>query len=479
MFASRATMFRWHSWLGLATGVFMLLIAWSGSIAVFNDEIGWLVTPELRAEPARGVRSLDQVLTAMQSRFPGRRLDLHIQSGPHWAHTGYVYETGATRFVHIDPASAAITRVDTMSGYTWNAVYFIRQLHVRLLMGFWGRVFVGLFGVTLVLSIVTSLWIYRDWLRSLVRVRRGYARRIFHMDLHKIVGAWTLVINLIFGVTGAVLGLENLYNRVRPRRSAAVATPAPALPALPAGLSAGEAAAAVSRLDPEFVPTVLQYNPQNTVVVVRGDHPGVLIAKDASAYRIDLATGAVLERQDARRARWSTYLYNTLDPLHFGYFGDKWSNTASYAIKILWCVLGLTPGVLGITGGYMWWLRRQRALAAAAARDGVMVPAQSPAARNPRPGWSSLPGVIVFLAIGYSLQAVVWDRGWAMSELLWQHWIVKPVCLVAVAFPVTLLMLAAGRALWGSVGTRSARAGALLATVPLGALYLLAVSLFN
>lgn len=66
-----------------------------------------------------------------------------------------------------------------------------------------------------------------------------------------------------------------------------------------------------------------------------------------------------------------------------------------------------------------------------------------------------------------------------MSELLWQHWIVKPVCLVAVAFPVTLLMLAAGRALWGSVGTRSARAGALLATVPLGALYLLAVSLFN
>mgnify|MGYP006178762645 CR=1 FL=1 len=37
-----------------------------------------------------------------------------------------------------------MTRADVMSGYTWNVVYFIRQLHVRLLMGFWGRVFVGM-----------------------------------------------------------------------------------------------------------------------------------------------------------------------------------------------------------------------------------------------------------------------------------------------------------------------------------------------
>ena len=40
MIPSRRTMFRWHSWLGLATGAFMLAIAWSGSIAVFIDDIG-------------------------------------------------------------------------------------------------------------------------------------------------------------------------------------------------------------------------------------------------------------------------------------------------------------------------------------------------------------------------------------------------------------------------------------------------------
>ena len=119
----------------------MLAIAWSGSIAVFNDEIGWLVTPELRADPARGVKPLDDVVAALRERFPGRSFDLHIQNGPSWAHTAYVQEPGRTTYVHIDPATAQITRAEAMSGYTWNVVYFIRQLHVRLLMGFWGRVF--------------------------------------------------------------------------------------------------------------------------------------------------------------------------------------------------------------------------------------------------------------------------------------------------------------------------------------------------
>jgi uncharacterized iron-regulated membrane protein len=476
---SRATAFRWHSWLGLATGAFMLVIAWSGSIAVFNDEIGWLLTPELRADPAAGVRPLDDAIASLRARFPERRFDLHVQSGPNWAHTAYVYEPGRTIYVHVDPATAAVTRADVMSGYTWNVVYFIRQLHVRLLMGFWGRVFVGIFGVTLVLSIVTSLYVYRDWLRSLVRIRRDSGRRIFHMDLHKAVGAWALAINLVFGVTGAVLGLENLYNRVLPRR-AAERSPAPPGVTLSAGLTHGAAAQALAAFDPAFVPTVLQVNPAQPVAIIRGDHPGALIAKDASVYRIQLATGRVLERSDARAAAWPAYLYNTLDPLHFGYFGDKWSNAASYAIKIVWCVLGLTPGVLGITGGYMWLLRRRRARAAAAARAALLPAAATEPAMpvSRRRGWY-VAGWLPFLAAGYALQASTWNRGWGMSEVLWQHWIIKPLCLIIVGFPLTLAAVALGAIALSFATRRRIPAMAMLAAVPVGALYLVATSLFN
>jgi uncharacterized iron-regulated membrane protein len=478
MAVSRATAFRWHSWLGVATGAFMLVIAWSGSIAVFNDEIGWLLTPELRADPAAGVRPLDDVVAALRERFPGRRFDVHVQSGPSWAHTAYVYDQRRTIYVHVDPATAQVTRADVMDGYTWNVVYFIRQLHVRLLMGLWGRVFVGIFGVTLVLSIVTSLYVYRDWLRSLVRVRRGAGRRIFHMDLHKTVGAWALVFNLVFGITGAVLGLENLYYQVMPRRTAP-RTPVPATELhLPPGLTHGAAAEALASADPAFVPTVVQVNPAQSSAVIRGDHPGALIAKDASFYRVDLASGRVIDRSDARSAPWPTYLYNTLDPLHFGYFGDKWSAAASYAIKAVWCLLGLTPGILSITGGYMWLLRRRRVRAAASARASLsgMEPAATGA---PHHRWWYVAGLLPFLASGYALQAIIWGRGWTMNEMLWQHWIVKPLCLIIVAFPLTLTSLALGAMVLSLAANRRVPAPAILAAIPVGVLYLAATSVLN
>lgn len=357
---TRAAFFRLHSWLGIVTGVGMLLIAWTGSVVVFNDEIEWLLDPGMRADPSAGVRPLAEVVAAIQTAHPGLRLELHPQIGPHWAHTAFVYEGRSQRQLVIDPATARVRRDDVMDGYTFSVSYFLRQLHVRLLMGYWGRVFVGVFGVTLVLSVLTSLRIYREWLRSLVRLRRDDGRRIFHMDLHKAVGLWSLVFNLLFGVTGAVLGLENLYYRIwLPSRVAvAPATSAPTWQ-LPASLNADTLLAGLADIDRSFQPRAIGVSPDGTAMV-SGDHPGVLAAEGASAFEAVLATGAVMAVRDARRESWPTYLYNLLDPLHFGYFGERWGLVAGYAVELVWALAGLAPGVLALTGGLMWLIRRRR-----------------------------------------------------------------------------------------------------------------------
>lgn len=512
---SRATFFKLHSWLGLVTGACMLVIAWTGSIAVFKDEIDWLLTPAARADAARPVRPLDEIIAAARAQHPDRRVVLNMPYGPHWAYTAYAYGKGNTRFVYIDPATATVTRDDEMNGYAWNAGYFVRQLHVRMLMGLWGRVLVGIFGVALVLSVLTSLWIYRDWLRSLVRVRRGAGRRIFHMDVHKAVGLWALAFNVMFGATGAVLGIENLYRQIYkapavPAASAATVvetTPAAAAMRLPAGASIGATVAALAAADRAFVPMVVDMTPSlaagRGALIVRGDHPGALIAKDASAYTIDLATGTVTAATDARRAPWGLYLYNVLDPLHFGYFGDDAGAVVGYAVKVLWALAGLTPGVLSITGGYMWVLRRRRSRASAAARRAMIAGAS--AAPSPSPvapvvpagagasrvaAWSYAVGLCAFLLAGYWLQAAVWQRGWPLTELLWQHWIVKPLCLTIVCFPLTLLALWLGRQARHAAAAAHAQpldavsAGrtvtlGLLGAVPLGLLYLAATAVLN
>jgi len=363
---SRAAFFRLHSWLGIVTGLGMLVIAWTGSLVVFNDEIEWLLDPGVRADPAADRASVDAVVAAIAARYPGLRLQLHPQIGRHWAHVAYVYEGRTQRMLLIDPATAAIRRDDVMDGYTFSVSYFLRQLHVRLLMGYWGRVFVGVFGVTLVLSVLTSLRIYREWLRSLWRLRRHDGRRIFHMDVHKAVGLWSLVFNLVFGVTGAVLGLENLYFRLRP----AARESAPAAPDLPQWPLAGpwSADAVLARLavvDPSFTPRAIEVQPQG-VIVVTGDHPGVLAAEGASVFDASVATARLTQTRDARQEAWPGYLYNLLDPLHFGYFGERWGAAAGYAVEGVWALAGLAPGVLALTGGVMWMVRRRRRLAGAA-----------------------------------------------------------------------------------------------------------------
>jgi len=567
---SRATFFKLHSWLGIISGLFLLVIAWTGSLAVFKDEVDWLLTPAVRADAGLPVRPLDDIVSAVRARYPDRRIAVNVPYGPHWTYTAFVYSDGPTRFLYIDPATAAVKQDDEMNGYTWNAGYFIRQLHVRMLMGLWGRVLVGIFGVILVLSVITSLWIYRDWLRSLVRVRAGAGRRIFHMDLHKSVGLWALAFNLMFGVTGAVLGLENVYNQIARARRTNVAPARPANPVtatasasasasvasvgarlVTAGVVAGSSTAASSagaasvpatvpatsvltanaplRLsrqetfaatvaalttsDPAFRPNVFELapaaRPGRGTLIVRGDHPGALIAKDASRYTIDLSTGAVTSAIDARRAAWGTYLYNILDPLHFGYLGDKTGAVVSYALKVIWALAGLTPGVLSITGGYMWMLRRRRSRAAAAVRQSLASDHRSARPASPfavpptsaksdvswwslrgRPeSWASAIGVLVFLLAGYWLQAAVWQRGWLLTEGLWQHWIIKPLCLTLLALPVTLAALWLGRQAMRSAArlrdrgdaraTAEAIALGLLGTIPIGLLYLAGTAVLN
>jgi len=357
---TRAAFFRFHSWLGIATGLGLLLVAWTGSLVVFNDEIEWLVDPAVRADPARGTVPLDEVVAAIQARHPGLRLELHLQIAPRWAHLAYVYQGRTQRMLLIDPATANVRRDDAMDGYTFSVSYFLRQLHVRLLMGYWGRVLVGLFGVTLVLSVLTSLRIYREWLRSLVRLRRDAGQRIFHMDLHKAVGLWSLLFNLLFGATGAVLGLENLYFRIWP--AARDVAPAPADRAtwqLVPPLTADTLVAGIAAIDETFRPRAIGVSPAGTLVV-SGDHPGVLAADGASAFEATAATGVVTLARDARREAWPGYLYNLLDPLHFGYFGARWGVAAGYAVELLWAVAGLAPGVLALTGGVMWLIRSRR-----------------------------------------------------------------------------------------------------------------------
>lgn len=440
------TVFRWHLWLGLFSALFMFLVGMTGAVAVFMEEIDWLVTPALRAKsPADAPRATpDAIVAAVQKAYPDARItSLGISARPAFCHVATVTaKPRGSMQVFIDPGTAEITGARRNSGgYTSTVRNFIRQSHVRLLMGLWGRVFVGVMGVTLVLSCLTGLWIYRGWIKKMFRLHLtgGWRKRPAWAELHKFIGVWSLLFNLVIGATGAVLGLENLANQINSHwlkpdaataAKLAAAKSAVAKPSFAVGepLSISQLLARAQQEFPDLaVRTIDLPARSNAPATLRGDVPSVLMMQShvrrASSLALDPVSGAVITRIDGRDATGWKRLYFTFDPLHFGYFGGM-------VTKVIWFILGLTPGVLALTGSVMWWRRRSRASA-------PVVTSAVPAPRASR--------LVVAIIVVASLAASYWVVGQslgnsAFTAKLAEHWLVKPLALAIVALPVTGLL---------------------------------------
>lgn len=442
------TLFRWHLWLGLVTGAILFVVGGSGAVAAFIEEIDWLVTPALRANRPAGAApaSADAMLASVRAAYPGDRVTaLNLSGRPAFAHVAKVQSKARGNLdVFIDPASGRIKgdRVTT-AAYTSTLRNFIRQLHLRLLMGLWGRVFVGVFGVTLVVSSVTGLWIYRGWIKNVFRLRWQKGGRTRWSDLHKLVGLWSLLFNLLVGLTGAVYGYENLagqirshWLRAREERPAATAKAAAARPPAarvrPADASLG-VDALLQRAREEFpdlaVRNVLLPANPTAPVVLRGDVPSALVMQShvrrASFISFDPVSGQVRQRVDGRDATGWDRAYSAFDPLHFGYFGGM-------PTKVLWFFLGLAPSALAFTGAWLWW-RRMRP-----GREGPNEAAVLAGASNVR--GIVIAAVAVTLLGAYALVARA-QGNWSLTPRLLEHALAKPLALALTAFPVTLALL--------------------------------------
>jgi uncharacterized iron-regulated membrane protein len=434
-----ATFFRWHLWLGVATGVFMFIVGGSGAVAVFIEELDWLVTPALRADvPAGSPRAgADALVAAVRAAHPdGRLTALNLSVRPSFAHVAKVTSPARGNLdVFLDPAAGRVQgEREYSAAYTSTLRNFIRQLHLRLFMGLWGRVFVGFFGVTLVLSCVTGLWIYRGWFKNLLRLRwRAPGWRTRWSDLHKIVGLWSLLLNLVFGLTGAVYGYENLAGQIRSHwLRPARAEPAAPRPAAPRAAAAGEPLpldALLARAREAF-PALTVRNillPANATapVVLRGDVPSWSVQQShvrrVNFISLDARSGAVLRQFDGRDATGWDRLYSSFDPLHFGYFGGT-------PTKIAWFVLGLAPSALAFTGAWLWWRRTQ-------GRRRAPPPAADPAIAR-----IATAAALLALAAAYVLVARAHGT-WALTGRLVEHALAKPLALALTAFPITGLLV--------------------------------------
>lgn len=370
MSRSRITrhLFKLHSWLGLATGLLLLVVSFSGVVLLFEPELDHALNPRLLTVtvPAQPRASLDGVLAAARQRYP-QPAYLRLRRLPETP--GQAVEVSVDRpdhswtLAYFDPYTARYLGQRDARGHFFG---WLLGLHYSLLGGKTGELVVALLGVALLLSVGTGAVVYRKHLLPVLLLRQGISwknARTAASGLHRVVGVWALAFNLVLAGSGAwMLRASFLPETYRPEAPAAWS----AQPAVAVSLDtlARRATQAVAGL--ELQGLALPKTAADTVVTAMGrlrDRP--LYGDFSQSVELSARSGRVLNAADVRRAGAAERAELLALTLHFGQFGG-------WAVKLLWALGGLSPALLSLTGFVLW--RRRTAPRAARARRHPAVP---------------------------------------------------------------------------------------------------------
>jgi len=355
-----------HNWTGVYFGIVISILSLTGAIAVFKFEIDYVLNRDLFfVTPQSGVRiSPEEALEkAIQTLPTYNVLSVEVPRSPthtwqvHLFKKGKVFYDADYQQVGINPYTGELTGV---RDFYRSTQFFIRNIHVRLYESLYGRQIVGLAGIALLISSITGLLIYGNFMKKqffgTIRWRRNI--RIVNADWHKMIGVAALIFNLMIAVTGTWLGLQaylmKWFDIERPNRTFEVVDK-PLTPKEDAAFECDYQAILLAAQEafPALWIQSFQFSTDGSrSVTILGDIPGLAYERHINTIMLDKQTHEVLYTYDIRDRSWQDKLFFVQESLHFGDFGG-------IGLKILYCLLGLTSGALSITG-FVIYLHRTR-----------------------------------------------------------------------------------------------------------------------
>ncbi|MCF2487621.1 PepSY domain-containing protein [Dyadobacter sp. CY347] len=355
------SLFKLHSWLGLVTGIFLILLGLSGSILVFKTELDQFANRNLLHVSPTGPHvpkdALMHCYETITNRYPN--LDgiawLNPEAGPGDAYDFRIYFNDARlmtydlALISFNPYTNAILREGPASQFMPSFIEWLFQFHFSFQLGIPGAALTAIFGITMLLSVLTGAIVYRKMIWRVLSFQISINRknwRTISSDLHRIVGVWSLVFNAIIFFTGFWMNLfafepktwEKEILSARLNKTMTVS----------ADQMLRAAKNALPDLDPTYV--YLPTQPERKFEV-RGYGQGQWKLWGAlNSVRIDQYTGELVKVSTLADKSVGERIEATFHPLHVGSFGGL-------PVRIFYVLIGLTPGVLSVTGFLLWWRR--------------------------------------------------------------------------------------------------------------------------
>lgn len=367
----RKTLFKWHSYLALIAMIPVLVISITGSILVFKVEIDSLLRPHhmvvnptiTDTKQTTQRLALDGLMSRIQATYPD-----YILAG--WELFGTDDNAVIEEHGRSDTAYAIKKNTETwfkiyINQYTGEILSepkhmehyitdWLLELHYAFLLHFSGTVIGAIFGLILLFLGISGIILYRKFWRKLFTLRWGSAKRILFSDVHKMVGIFSSPVLIIIAFTGVYWNVSIVLHELL-EHGFEEAHPAITEPYHAETISFESLRENASIQIDSFRATYLAIpNEPKMDITFFGevDTPNPLISQYASMVTYHHKTGDLVMASDIRDAGFLRKFDDSTRKLHFGYFAGIWS-------KIVWCIIGMSPVILMITGLIMYLIRRQ------------------------------------------------------------------------------------------------------------------------
>ena len=212
-----------HLWLGLGSGVIVLIVCLTGCIWVFNEEITLLTQPETNIpKQERAVLKPSQLISIANAQYPGMKVSYATYQQGRTINIGLGERKKGGVTLKVNPYTGEVVgKIEAQNG-DFDFFRFILDGHRALWFPYEiGRPIVNYATLIFVILLITGLiwWWPKKWNKTTkdksFKIKWGASFKRVNLDLHNVLGFYSLLLLLAIALTGMVYGIkwysEGLY----------------------------------------------------------------------------------------------------------------------------------------------------------------------------------------------------------------------------------------------------------------------------
>ena len=333
-----------HHWAGLKLTIFLSFIFLTGTLAVFGEELDWLMRPakHVDANTVKGQVNWIAITNATARFNPDVRIEsIEAPLYNNFSAQIVVRDKQKKRsFIYAHPTTGQILGTGPWIGIK----RALRDIHRKLMLpSEIGIPIVSIMSFLLLISFATAFVVYKKWWKGFLKpIRFGKDSRTAWGDFHRLTGLWSLWFIFVIGLTGLWYFIESLGGGApeQPFLHTPLYSESPSQTVLDFQASYESAQEAFPDLK---IHKILFPKKKHGIFIFHGDYKAILVRPRANNVWVDAKTAEVKLITDARDLGFHHRISEMADFLHFGTIAGIWT-------KIIWFVFGLFLLSLSLSG---------------------------------------------------------------------------------------------------------------------------------